>query len=168
MQGRGNIKRLARLSMLTALGAALLFLAGVINYGKLGLMAVVSFPVCMALMMYGPGWAAGVFAVTAALGFLLRPGTMAICYVAFFGYYPIAKSFFERLHKKALGWALKYALCAAVFAVYWLFARTIFPEIAALSWYWLLPAWLVAFGIYDWCYGLVIQLYINKVARYFK
>ena len=130
-------------------------------------MAVASFPVCMALMMYGAGWAAGVFAVTAALGFLLFPGVTAIGYAAFFGYYPIVKSFFERIPKKTMGLIAKYLLYACVFAVYWFAAEALVPA-GALPWYVLFVLGAAAFAVYDWAYSLIIRLYLNKLARYFS
>lgn len=161
------MKRVARLSVLTALSVVFLLLANVIPAGRLGLMAVASFPVCMALMMYGAGWAAGVFAVTAVLGFLLFPGVTAISYAAFFGYYPIVKSLFERIHIKGLDWLAKYLLYPCVFAAYWFTARALLPT-NTVPWYILCALGAAAFAIYDWAYSLIIQLYINKIARYFS
>lgn len=166
---KSSVKRVARLGVLTALGVVLLLLANAVPAGRMGVMAVASFPVCAALMMYGPGWAAGVFAVTAVLGFLLFPGVTAISYAAFFGYYPIAKSLLERIHSKGISWLLKYLLYPCVFAAYWFAAQALFPGGAdVLPWYVLCLLGAAAFGVYDWCYSLIIQLYLNKIARYFS
>lgn len=164
----GRVKRIARLSVLAALGVVLLLLTSAVPAGRLGLMALASFPVCAALMLYGPAWAGGLFAVTAALGFLLFPGATAIGYAAFFGYYPVVKSFFERLKSKWAGWALKYILYTAAFAGYWFLARAIFGAVEALPWYLLYLLGAAAFWVYDWCYSLIIGFYIEKIARYFK
>ncbi len=48
-----NAKRIARLAVMTALGAVFLLLTGLIPAGRLGLMVIASFPVCVALMLYG-------------------------------------------------------------------------------------------------------------------
>lgn len=168
MSMKASSRRLARLAVLAAVGTVLLLLAHVIPAGRLGLMVIAGFPVCMALMMYGRGWAAGVFAVTAALGLLLFPGTASIGYAAFFGYYPILKSVFERLHKRALGWGLKYALYTAAFAAYWLLADALFSVGAAvLPWYAVYLLGAAVFWVYDRCFSLVIRFYIDKLARYF-
>lgn len=158
---------MARLSVLTALGVIFLLLASVIPAGRLGLMAVASFPVCMALMMYGAGWAAGVFTVTAALGFLLFPGVTAIGYAAFFGYYSILKSLFERIPQKQLGLIAKYLLYGCVFAAYQFAAEALIP-VSALPWYILFVLGAAVFAVYDWAYSLIIRLYLNKLARYFS
>ncbi len=162
-----SAKRVTRLAVLTALGVVLLLLVNVIPAGRLALFAVAGFPVCASLLLYGPGWAAGVYAVTAMLGFLLFPGVTAIGYAAFFGYYPIVKSLIERVKSAHLVILLKAVLYAAVFALYWLLAREMFSGMdEALPVYVLFLAGAVAYAIYDWCYFLLIQFYLDKIARY--
>ena len=164
-----SAKRIARLALLTALGVLLLFLTSVIPSGRLGLMVLASFPVCLALLLYGWGWALGVFAVTALLGFVLFPGATAIGYGAFFGFYPVVKSRIERTRGRVLPWALKGALYLIVFTVYWLLARAMFSGAeTVLPWYAVLLLGAVVFVIYDWCCTQVIRFYIDKLARYFS
>ena len=164
----GGAKRLARLAVLTALGAGLLILAGAVPSGKLGLMLVASFPVCVALMQYGAGWAAAVYAVTAALGFLLFPsGAGTLGYAVFFGYYPIAKSLFERLHRVWLSWILKLLLYSAAFLVLYLgLSWVLLIQAETLPWYVLLLIGAAAFVVYDLCYSMAIRIYLDKLARY--
>ena len=160
-------KRVTRLAVLTALGVVLLLLVHVVPSGRLGLMLLASFPVCAALMMVGPVWAAAVFALTALLGFLLFPGTTAIGYAAFFGYYPIVKSLLERLKNRGFSFALKFVLYAAIFAVYWFLARAMFSGAdAVLPWYAVFLLGAAAFAVYDFCYSIVIRFYLEKIARY--
>ena len=162
-----SAKRIARSAALTALGVVLLLLTNLIPAGKLGLMAVASVPVCIALMLYGCAWSAGVFALTALLGFLLFPGTTAIGYALFFGYYPIVKSIFERVRGPWQPWALKLALYAAAFTAYWLLARALFSGTdELLPWYALFLIGAIVFIVYDWCYSLIIRFYLDKIARY--
>lgn len=165
---KSTTKRLARLAVLIALGVALLLLGSVLPAGRLALVALSSLPVCVALMMYGPRWSLGVFALTAALGALLFPGAGVIMYTAFFGYYPIAKSLFERIHKQAVGWVCKFALYSAAFAVYWLLAKALFTFTGGeLAWYILYPLGAAAFFLYDLAYSSLIRFYLVKIARYF-
>ncbi len=162
-------KRLARLAILTAIGVVLLLLGSVLPAGRLALIAVASLPVCVTLMMYGVKWSLGVFVLTAALGALLFPGAGAIMYVAFFGYYPIAKSLFERIHKTWLGWVCKLALYGLAFVVYWLLARALFTFTGGeLAWYVLCPLGAVVFVLYDIAYSSLIRFYLVKIARYFR
>lgn len=164
-----HAKRAARLGILTALGAVLLFLTGVIPSGRLGLLLIASFPVCAALMMYGWGWALGVFAVTAALSGILFPNTSILLYAVFFGYYPVVKSLLERLRSVWLSRLLKFLLYAVVFsAVYGLLSgRSPTGETALLPWYVLFLLGAAVFAVYDWCYSVVIRFYLDKIARYF-
>lgn len=165
---KASTKRLTRLAILTALGVVLLLLGSVLPAGRLALVALSSLPVCVALMMAGFKWSLGVFAVTAALGALLYPGAAVIMFTAFFGYYPIAKSLFERIHSTAVCWACKYALYTFAFVIYWLLARALFTFTGGeLAWYVLYPLGAVVFFLYDMAYSSVIRFYIVKIARYF-
>ena len=166
---KSGTKRLARLAILTALGTVLLVLGSVLPTGRLALVALSSLAVCVALMMYGIKWSLVVFVLTAALGALLFPGASAIMYIAFFGYYPIAKSLFERLHKLWQVWACKFALYTFAFVIYWLLARAIFTFTGGeLTWYILYPLGAVVFWLYDQAYSSLIRFYIVKIARYFE
>ena len=161
-------RRLARLAIMTALGTVLLLLGAVLPAGRLALVALASLPVCVALMMYGAKWSVGVFALTALLGALIYPGAAAIMYIAFFGFYPIAKSFFERLHSPWAEWGCKYALYLAAFAVYWTMAKALFSFTGKeLPWFVLLPLGAAVFWLYDRAYSGLIRFYIVKIARYF-
>ena len=160
---------MARLAILTAMGVILMLLGNVIPAGRIALVALASLPVCVALMMYGIGWALGVFAVTAALCALLWPGGSAIMYAAFFGYYPVEKSLFERIHNKYVCWACKFALYTAVFALYWMLALALFSFTGReLPWYILYPLGAVVFWLYDQAYATLIRFYLVKIARYFE
>ncbi|MCD8116228.1 MAG: hypothetical protein LUE21_03800 [Oscillospiraceae bacterium] len=161
---KASTKRLARLALITALGVVFLVLASVLPTGRLALLAVASFAVCVARMLYGFGWGIGVFAVTAGLGFLLYPGAAVISYAAFFGYYPLVKSLLERFHSRVAEWALKLGLYTIVFALYW----TLLSVGGTFPWYALYLLGAVAFAVYDWCLSMMVRIYIEKIARYVK
>ena len=166
---KDSTKRLARLAILAAVGIVLLLLGSALPAGRLALVALSSLPVCVALMMYGLKWSLGVFALTAALGALLFPGAGAIMYTAFFGYYPIAKSLFERVHNRTVGWLCKLALYSAAFVVYWLLAKALFTFTGGeLAWYILYPLGAAVFVLYDLAYSSLIRFYLVKIARYFS
>ena len=158
---------MARLAVLTALGTILIVMAAVIPSARLGMLAIASFPVCAALMMYGAGRGAGVFAVTAVLGFLLFPGAVSAGYAAFFGWYPIAKSFCERLSGRVPCLAAKLGVYTAAFALCFLLASALIPSSETLAWYWLYLMGLPVFYVFDWAYSLLIRLYLDKLARFF-
>lgn len=162
-------KRLSRLAILAAVGVVLLLAGSVLPAGRIALVALASLPVCVTLMMYGLRWSVAVFCVTAFLGVLLYPGAAAIMYTAFFGYYPIAKSLFERIHSNVLCWVCKYALYAFAFIVYWLLARALISFTGKeLPWIVLLLLGAGVFWLYDRAYSALIRFYIVKIARYFE
>lgn len=164
---RSSAKRISRLALLAAVSVVFLVLANVLPAGRLVLLAVASFPVCMALMMYGRLWALGVFLVSAALGALIMPGTPSVIYAAFFGYYPILKSVLERLHRIGCVWLLKYALYTAVFILYAALATSVLAVEVSMPWLLLYIAGGAAFFVYDYCYSILIRFYIERIARYF-
>ena len=164
-----NAKRVSRIAILTAIGVVLLLLSGFLPTGRIALVALASLPVCVALMQYGFSWAAGTFLLTTALGSLLFPGGSLILYAAFFGYYPIAKSLFERIHDLRLAWVCKLLLYTAAFILYWRLARALFPVTdGQLAWYILYPLGAAVFVLYDIAYSSLIRFYLVKLARYFK
>lgn len=161
-------KRLARLALITALGVVLLFLASTLPTGRLAMVALSSLPVCVCLMMYGLKWALAVFLLTCILALVLFPSGPVILYAAFFGYYPIVKSAFEKIHTLWKVWVCKFGLYTLVFVLYWLLARSLFPITdGQLSWYILYPAGAVVFALFDQAYSLLIHFYLVKIARYF-
>jgi len=163
-----SAKRIAYLAVLTALGTVLLLAANAMPTGRLALLALAGFPVCAALMMFGPGWAAGVCAVTAALGFLLFPGVAAVGYAAFFGWYPIVKSLCERVKNRYAGLGLKLLAYTLAAVLYWFLAKELFSGAAGLPWPVLYAAGAAVFFVYDWAYSLLIRIYLEKIARFLK
>ena len=161
----GSAKRAARLAILSALAAVLLFLTGVIPAGKLGLMAVASLPVAIALMQYGIWWSIGVYVVVSLLSGLLYFSDAVLGFILFFGYYPAAKSLLEKIHSRVIEYAAKFCLYSVIFWLCEFFASSLFAGFALPAWV-LYPVGAAVFFVYDWCYSLAISIYINKLARF--
>lgn len=161
---------MARLALLTALGVVILYLACIIPSAKLATTAIAGILTAAALMMYGPGWSVGVFAATALLSLLLLPSkSCAIYYAAFFGYYPIAKSLFERRKNRAVGWACKGLLYTVAFFAWWFIAKTVLMiGDFRIGWYLAWPAGAAVFVLYDICLTKLVQFYLQKIAGYLK
>jgi len=166
----GKAKRIARLALLTALGVVLLYFAALLPSAKLATTAIAGFLTAAALMMYGYGWSAGVYAVTSLLAFLLLPAKeCAIYYAAFFGYYPIAKSLFERCKRRYLSWTFKGLLYTAVFIAWWFFAASVLmAQETSIGWYLAWPAGAAFFIVYDICLSKMIHFYIKRISGYIK
>lgn len=69
------------------------------------------------------GWAWGVYAVSAFLTLLFAEPEAKLLYIFFFGYYPILKTYLEKIKFRPLECLAKFAVFnAAVLAVYFVFA----------------------------------------------
>lgn len=165
-----NTKRISRLSLLTALSVGLLYLAAVLPTAHLTILAVCGFLCAVAVMMYSTLWAAAVYVVTAALALLILPDKLcAIYYAAFFGYYPILKSYLEKIRNIKISWLAKFAVYCLIYLVWFFAAKGLFfGEAITFPWYILFPLGAVAFVIYDICMSILIRYYIEKISGYIK
>ncbi len=166
-----STKRLSRLALLSALGIAFLYIGSLLPTAKVSVVAIAGFLSAVALMMYSPLWSVAVYAVTAALSLLIIPNKdCAVYYTAFFGFYPILKSYFERLRNNTLSWLLKLLVYAIAFVAWWLLAKGLFlgEALTSLRWYLLAPLGAIAFVIYDICLSFLINFYIERISGYIK
>lgn len=165
-----NTKRLSRLALLSALGVGFLYLGSLLPTLQLVVLAVAGFLSAVAVMMYSPLWAGAVYAVTAVLALLILPEkSYALYYAAFFGYYPILKSFFEKIRDRKLSWLSKLGAYTAAFLLWFFLGAGLFlGEAVILRWYILWPLGAVAFIIYDICLSFLITFYIEKISGYIK
>jgi len=111
--------RLALAAMLSALGAVLLCLGGILPLSTYACPVLASLAVAAAREECGGKYGFGCYAVTAAIALLLSPDKEAAALFAFLGYYPLLKPRLDALRPAALRAAAKLALCAvAVGAMY--------------------------------------------------
>lgn len=169
--GNGT-KTLARAALIAALGCVILYIAAVIPTGRITLIAVAGVLTAAAVIHCGTGVAAAVFAVTAVISFLILPQKSgAALYAAFFGYYPILKSLLERLRSRGLGWALKFILFNAAFAlVLFLGKETIAEGVDNFQTFWIVGqlGGNLVFLAYDICLSKLIEMYILRVSRHVR
>lgn len=110
------------------------------------------------------------YGATAFLTLLLAPSLEAkVLFVLFFGYYPVLKALFERLHARVLQWTAKLILFnVTVCVAYWLlikvFTAVVTDDFALFGVY--LPAVLlllgnVVFVVYDIALTRVISAYLR-------
>ncbi len=94
-------------AMLSALSVVVL-LPTAIEVMVYALPAVASVFVAFATVEMGRKWAFAVFVCSSVVGLIIVPNKEAvILYAAFFGYYPILKSYLESKNKRALEYAVK-------------------------------------------------------------
>ena len=128
------------------------------------LMTVVAFEVSCS-------WAFVTYAVVAVLAFFVTPDKEAWLFFTFlFGYYPVAKAFFEKIKRKLLGWLCKLAAFnVSVIIIFYVLMNILgtldlFEEFGFYN-EWLIPALLVGgnliFLFYDYTLTLVTACYVK-------
>lgn len=159
-------ERLTLLAVFTALSLAFMFLSSVFPMGQMGVLAVASLFGIAAVVEYGIGGGALVYAASAILGFLIIPDkSQTIIYTTFFGYYPVIKHVAEKQKSRIVEWAIKLvvfnaALCVVLFA----FSITIF-DLSRLGNSYLLVFALcnVVFVIFDFGVTKLIAFYTYRI-----
>lgn len=165
-----NSKKIALAGILTALGAAALFLENIFPTGKLGFYVLAGFILSVVIMECGLtyGWIS--YAVVSGLAFLLVPEkTAVIPYLLFFGIYSVVKSHIERLNKLIAEWILKFAFFNLSLFFMWNIAvglLQLIPQnlINVLPIYVIVLILQVVFFVFDWIFTFWTQYYLNKLS----
>ena len=157
--------------LLTALGVVLMFLTGLIPIGTYALPAIAGVLLIVAVIEIGAKWAWMIYAAVAVLSLLFAADKeAALLFVLFFGYYPVLKSFLERISNKVLSWISKFAVFnVAVVACFFLAVNFLqLPEDSFtvfgfyLPWVFLIPGNAV-FLIYDIALSGLVATYVEKL-----
>ncbi len=124
----------------------------------------------------GSGFATAVYVAVSVISLLILGNKeAAVMYVAFFGYYPILKSFLEKHLKPVLCWIVKYiifnlAMVASYFAVTKIFMIS-FEDVESFG-KWALPLLLLAgnvvFAMYDVLLTRLVTIYFYRWQKYIK
>ena len=157
--------------LLTALGVVLMFLTGLIPIGTSALPAIAGVLLIVAVIEIGAKWAWMIYAAVAVLSLLFAADKeAALLFVLFFGYYPVLKSFLERISNKVLSWISKFAVFnVAVVACFFLAVNFLqLPEDSFtvfgiyLPWVFLILGNAV-FLIYDIALSGLVVTYVEKL-----
>lgn len=157
--------------LLTALGVVLMFLTGLIPIGTYALPAIAGVLLIVAVIEIGAKWAWMIYAAVAVLSLLFAADKEAsLLFVLFFGYYPVLKSFLERISNKVLSWISKFAVFnVAVVACFFLAVNFLqLPEDSFtvfgiyLPWVFLILGNAV-FLIYDIALSGLVATYVEKL-----
>ncbi len=157
--------------IVAALAVVLMFFTGVFPFATYALPALAGLLMVIIVIDFDFKWAVSVYLVVSILSLLLTPDReAAVMFIAFFGYYPILKSVFEKLKFRVLEWILKFAVFnVAVVGAYYVIINflgmpDIMSEINELGQYGL---WIflglanVTFLIYDIAITKLVTLYIK-------
>lgn len=157
--------------LLTALGVVLMFLTGLIPIGTYALPAIAGVLLIVAVIEIGAKWAWMIYVAVAVLSLLFAADKeAALLFVLFFGYYPVLKSFLERISNKVLSWISKFAVFnVAVVACFFLAVNFLqLPEDSFtvfgiyLPWVFLILGNAV-FLIYDIALSGLVATYVEKL-----
>ena len=157
--------------LLTALGVVLMFLTGLIPIGTYALPAIAGVLLIVAVIEIGAKWAWMIYAAVAVLSLLFAADKeAALLFVLVFGYYPVLKSFLERISNKVLSWISKFAVFnVAVVACFFLAVNFLqLPEDSFtvfgiyLPWVFLILGNAV-FLIYDIALSGLVATYVEKL-----
>lgn len=167
---RQSIK-VAFCGIVAALSTVLMFLTGLIPVATLAIPAIAGCLLIPVVVEAGVKWGVGVYAVTAALSFLLAPDReAALFYVLFFGYYPVLYAVLGRIKSKVLRYVAKLLVFNAAVIVEALISIYIMgipiESISFLGQFTpvvLLLAANIVFIIYDFALDGLIFTYISRL-----
>ncbi|MCH5299371.1 MAG: hypothetical protein J1E96_06375 [Ruminococcus sp.] len=163
--------RVAFCGLVSALALVLMLCTGLIPVGTYAFPIFSGMLLVAVVIEFGEKWAVAAFAAVSILSLFLAGDKEAVAYfIAFFGFYPIAKSGIERLRSRAVQYILKYAL----FTVCIVAAFTVCKFVLAIPdeeftvfgvyvpWVFLLVA-EVFFLVYDKCVTVMVTRYIVSI-----
>ncbi len=97
--------------IIAALSIVLMFLTSLLPFGTYAFPTLSGILLIIIVIEIGYPWAFSVYAAVAILSFLLLSDKEAALYYALFlGFYPIVKSFIERIRSRAIQYLIKFAL----------------------------------------------------------
>ena len=115
-----------------------------------------------------------VYLAVSVLSFLICEKESALCYIFFFGYYPVLKAYIERIPKKTLQWIVKILLFTVSFSLVIFLSVYVFgiplDDMGGGIWYLvaLFIGFEVMFVLYDIALTRVITLYLLKYRERFR
>ena len=109
-------KKVALCGVMTAL-AVVIMLAAYFPYLTFALPALAGAVFCVVMIEIGTKWAFGGFVTAAILSVLFCEKESAMMFTCFFGFYPILKSYYEKIRSRAVEYIVKFATFTACVAL---------------------------------------------------
>lgn len=159
-----------------ALSIILMAIAGVTSTLVYAIPMFVGALLMVLVIELGAGFATAIYVAVSIISLLILGNKeAAIMYVAFFGYYPIIKSFLEKHFKNVLCWVIKYiifnvAMVASYFVITKIFMIS-FDDIESFGKWALLLLLLagnVVFLMYDVLLTRLVTIYLYRWRKYIK
>ena len=162
-------RRVSFTAISAALALAFLYMGVLFPMMSLSIAAVAGLFTAVAVIEGGYAYGAFCFVTAGLLGLLLFPLGVTILYAAFFGGYPLIKSFAERRQGFFLPWLIKFAVFfAALTLIFTVLGRFLLDIGPFLDWAWpyLYIAGALAFVAYDFGMGKLIAFYLDRVYKH--
>ncbi len=161
--------------IVAALSLVMMISVAIIPFLTYALPAAAGILILLVVIAIDNKWAFGVYAAVSILAMLLvADKEVSVMYAAFFGYYPIVKSIFEKRLPKVLSFILKVLLFISTMLVsYYLMIKLMGLEINELEEFgmmavpMLIGMGLVAFIFYDFVLSRLVLIYNSKWKKYF-
>ena len=152
--------------MFSALSVLILYLGALIEVLDLSVSAMASLVIVLIVIEMGHSYAWLTYLAVSILSLILLPQKLAaIFFAAFMGFYPMLKSYIEKIRSLVVGWVLKLCVAnVALFGAYLIIKYFIPEEMDTELMMWALYALaLVAFVVYDIAISRLISAYFYKL-----
>lgn len=159
-------KRIVVCGALCALAVIILYLGSLIEVLDLSMGAIASLVIVLIVIEMGYSYAWITYVATSILSLILLPQKFgAVIFAVFMGFYPIVKSYIEKLNSAPLRWCLKLIVANAAFFAMFLVMKYFMPDqlesdAMMLALYALAN---VAFVLYDYAVSKLITAYFYKL-----
>ena len=159
-------KRIVVCGALCALAVIMLYFGAIIEVMDLSMGAIASLVIVLIVIEMGYSYAWISYAAISILSFILLPQKLtAVIFAALMGFYPIVKSYIEKINSSAVGWCLKLIVANVAFFGIFLVMKYFMPdqletETMMLALYALAN---VAFVLYDYAVSKLITAYFYKL-----
>ena len=164
-------KKIVVAGVLAALSVIILYLGCAIEVLDLTMSAIVSLLVVVIVIEMGYKYAWMTYIATAILSILLLPQkSPAIFYACFMGFYPIIKSYLERINSALARWIIKLVVGNAALALMFILMSLFLPDEFEGGWLMLVTYLLgiIAFLMYDVALSKLITLYFVRIRERIK
>ncbi|MCM1328547.1 MAG: hypothetical protein NC253_03825 [Ruminococcus sp.] len=157
--------------VISALCLVLMFLTAVFPTLSMTMPLFAGMLITVVAIEVSSSWSLVTYATVAVLAFFVTPDKEAWLFFTFlFGYYPVAKSYFEKMKFKLLGWLCKLAVFNVSIVIIFNLLNAIFGTVELVEEFeflheWVIPALLIAgnliFLLYDYTLTLVTACYLK-------
>ncbi len=171
-----NTLRITFCGIITALSVSIMLLA-YFPYFTYAMPAIAGCFLIFLVFEAGKKYAFVVYAAVCILSFIICEKESSLCYILFFGYYPIIKAVIEKIRSTVLEWIVKLGVFNIAFAAILLIGTFVFGldagDMGEFGKYTALVLFVcgnIMFLAYDVCISRLVALYVakyrNKIRKY--